>query len=42
MKLLDLESEEFQGLSLRFLDDDVANFSTTSFQSFHFSSKTVF
>ena len=42
VKTLALETEELQGLSLKFLDDDVVNYSTISFHYFHFSSKICF
>ena len=42
VKPLALESEDLQGLSLKFLDDDVGNFLITYFQPFHFSCKIGF
>jgi len=39
---LALESEDFQWLWQKFLDDEVWNFSTTYFQSFNFSCKIGF
>jgi len=42
VKPLALGSEELQGLSLKFLDGDAGNFSTTSFQLFISRAKLVF